>query len=339
MMLKLEHIIVTRFSFRGKDALKHLDGPTWKVSEDPLQFERMELRFKIFESTCLPSVMAQAGREFSWIIIVDKDLQAPFRSRLESLLQGRGNFFIHTYDAEDKLDRLGWLEPYMQTRPDYVITTNLDDDDVLPNNFTSMIRKHISSTFQAGDLPPVKTLGVKEIIQWDMITSRHAPLGWRSPWHRGKRTSSCGFSLLVRYPCFPFCVLGMKHSHAENYFDFTRPPKDRHEELCRSAFVAAGNESDQRIDNFSANSMFHDLSSETGPVLMSNHTDNDQRRRLYERKSGKVPVTGPETFPNLTVDFKSIEKYSEDFRDESKPDLKSVLGAYFKRVIRRGKAD
>jgi hypothetical protein len=105
--------------------------------------------------------MAQTDQEFSWIIIVDRDLQARFRSRLESLLQGRGNFFIHTYDPEDKLDRLDWLEPYMQTTPDYVLTTNLDDDDVLPNNFTSMIHKHISSAFQAGDLPPVKTLGVK----------------------------------------------------------------------------------------------------------------------------------------------------------------------------------
>lgn len=36
-----------------------------------------------------------------------------------------------------ELDRLDWLGPYLPTQPDYVLTTNLDDDDALPDNFIS----------------------------------------------------------------------------------------------------------------------------------------------------------------------------------------------------------
>jgi hypothetical protein len=127
----------------------------------------------------------------------------------------------------------------------------------------------------------------------------------------------------------------MKHSRAENYFDFATPAKSRHVELCRSAFVAAGIDNDQRIDNYPANSMFHDLSSETGPVLMSNHTNNDQKWRLYEGKSGKKPVIGPETFPNLTIDLERFETYSQDFEKGLIDSLKSAFGSFIKAIKRR----
>ena len=333
--MQLKHLVITRFNYRSKDAHNQLSGPTQKISEDPLNPERLELRFKLFESTCLPSVMAQTDKGFSWIIIIDKDLQPQFKSRLESLLEGRDNFFLHTFNPEDKQDRLGWLGAYLHNTPDYVLTTNLDDDDALPNNFISAVHKHISSVFQAGELSPIKTLGVKEIIQWDMITSRHAPLGWRSPWHRGQRTSSCGYSLLVKYPEFPFCVLGTKHKYAEHYFDFATPPKDRHVELRRSAFIAVGQDNNEQIDGYPADRMFYDLSSETGPVLMSNHTNNVQKWRLYERKGDRIPVTGPEMFPNVTVDLERFETYSQDFRKGLKDSLKSAVGSYLRPRRRR----
>jgi hypothetical protein len=337
--LQLEHFVITRFNYRSKDARNQLDGPTRKIGEDPLDPERLELRFKLFESACLPSIMAQTDAAFSWILIVDRDLQARFRSRLESLLAGRNNSFLHIFDPEDNLDRLDWLGPYLRNSPDYMLTTNLDDDDALPKNFISALHAHVASAFDTGKLAPIKTLGVKEIVQWDMTTSRHAPLGWRSPWHRAQRTSSCGYSLLVKYPTFPFCVLGTKHKFAEHYFDFATASKDRHVELRRSAFIAAGKENNVQIDSFPTTSTFHDLSPETGPVVMSNHTNNVQKWRLYERKSDRIPVTGPETFPNVTLDLERFETYSQDFRNSLKDSLKSAVGRYLRFRKRRGTAN
>ena len=326
----LKHFILTRFSYRGKNALKHMEGPTWKTSDDPLGPERLELRFKLFEATCLPSVKAQTNQTFSWIIIVDENLQPQYRSRLESLLKGQNKCILHTYNAEDNLDQLDWLNPYFDITPNYVLTTNLDDDDALPNNFVSEAREYFSSRFQSGNLPPIVTLGIREIIQWDMITSRGAPLGWRSPWHRKRRTSSCGFSLLAKYPELPFCALGLKHSHAEHYLNFSSPPNNRHIELCRAAFTAAAVDNELRLDDFPPDKMFHNLGAKTGPVLMSNHVGNDQKWRLYERKSGKTPVTGPETFPNLTVDLRRFAEYADDFEKNLKDHFMSALGSILK---------
>ncbi len=333
--MQLKHLVITRFSYRGKDTLKHYKTNS-RVSEDPLEPERLELRFKLFESICLPSVLAQSDQEFSWLIIIDKDLQPQYKSRLESLLKDREYTYCHTFNPDDELDHLDWLDPYLPDTPDYILTTNLDDDDALPNNFISAAHGHISSAFELGELPPIKILGVNEIIQWDMITSRRAPLGWRSPWHRGQRTASCGFSLLAKYPHFSFCVLGVKHSQAKHYFDFATAPANLHVEHCRTAFIAAGSDNNEQIDKYPASTFFHDLSAETGPVLMSNHTNNVQKWRLYEGKIGKSPVTGPETFPNLTVDLERFETYSRDFRRGFKESFKSAFGSYtYLKEIRR----
>lgn len=328
--MPFEHFLLTRFSYRANDASRNVASPTRKISEGPLNPDRLESRFKLFECTCLPSVKAQTDPHFKWIIIVDKDLAPEFRSRLEALLNGRPNFFIHTYDPVVRMDKLEWLEPYFRRDPDpaFVLSTNLDDDDALPDNFVSSVHEHISSAYTKGALPPVKILGIKKIVQWDMITSRRAPLGWRSQWHRGQRTSSCGYTLLVKYPELSFCVLGTKHIHAEHYFDFSTPAKNAYVEKRRSAFVSAAARYNLQLDRYPAGAMFHDLTPETGPVLMSNHAKNIQKWRLYERKSGRTPVTGPETFPNVGVDVGRFATYSKDFRTSLNHWLKRFVGGY-----------
>jgi hypothetical protein len=328
--LQLEHFLLTRFSYRASDASENVAGPTRKISEDPLEPGRLELRFRLFESACLPSVKAQTDQQFKWIIIVDRDMPAAFRSRLETLLEGRPNFFIHPYDAAVRMDRLEWLAPYFDQGavPDYVLSTNLDDDDALPDNFVASVHRDVRSAFEEGSLPPVKILGIKEILQWDMITSRHAPLGWRSPWHRARRTSSCGYTLLVKHPELSFCVLGTKHKHAEQYLDFSQAVQNAYVEERRAAFVSAAAQHGIRLEEYPAEKTYADLTALTGPVLLSNHAKNVQKWRLYERKSDRTVVTGPETFPNLSVDLQAFASYSEDFREHLAHRIKRFIGSY-----------
>ena len=330
--MPFEHFLLTRFSYRASDASRNVASPTRKISEGPLNPERLELRFKLFECTCLPSVKAQSDQHFKWVIIVDRDLPTKFRSRLEALLDGRPNFFIHTYDPAARMDKWDWLKPYFgrDTNPDFVLSTNLDDDDALPREFVSSVREHVSAESAQGTLPPAMILGITQIVQWDMIASRGAPLGWRSPWHRGQRTSSCGYTLLVKYPELPFCVLGTKHIHAEHYFDFSSPARNAYVEERRSTFLAAAAEHDLQLDRYPASSTFHDLTPVTGPVLMSNHAKNIQKWRLYETKSGRVPVTGPQTFPNVGIDVDRFAQYSKDFRTGPLHWLKRFVGGYIR---------
>jgi hypothetical protein len=335
--LPFEHFLLTRFSYRANDASTNVASPTRKISEGPLNPDRLELRFRLFECTCLPSVKAQTNQQFKWIIIVDRDMPPAFRSRLETLLDGRSNFFIHAYDPEARMDELAWLEPYFGPgpAPDYVLSTNLDDDDALPDNFVSSVHEHVVSAAADGDLPAVKILGIKDIVQWDMMTSRRAPLGWRSPWHRARRTSSCGYTLVVKYPELPFCVLGTKHKYAELYFDFSAPATDDYVEARRAAFVSAAASCGLGLEDCPADRTYADLTAVTGPVLMSNHAKNVQKWRLYERKSDRTVVEGPETFPNLSVDLERFAAYSQAFRENLGHRLKRFVGSYVR--VRRQK--
>ena len=335
--MPFEHFLITRFSYRANDASKNVANPTRKISEGPLSPDRLELRFMLFECTCLPSVEAQTDKDFKWIIIVDKDLAPEYRSRLEVLLKGRPNYFIHTYDPEVRMDELGWLEPYFSRDQDlnFVLSTNLDDDDALPRSFVSSVREHVSSEDAKGELTPIKILGIKEIVQWDMITSRRAPLGWRSSWHRNQRTSSCGYTLLVKYPELSFCVLGTKHKHAEHYFDFSLPATDAYVDERRAAFVSAAANHNLHLEHYPAGSMFQDLTPATGPVLMSNHAKNIQKWRLYERKGDRCAVTGPETFPNVGIDVDRFATFSKEFKTSLSHWLKGFVGGYIR--LRRKK--
>jgi hypothetical protein len=56
--------------------------------------------------------------------------------------------------------------------------------------------------------------------------------------------------------------------------------------------------------------LFHDISKELGPVLLTNHVDNDQAQRGFERKPDRWPVTGPGDFPYLPIDWERARTYA-----------------------------
>jgi hypothetical protein len=47
---------------------------------------------------------------------------------------------------------------------------------------------------------------------------------------------------------------------------------------------------------------------------MVNHFCNDQATRLFNKKPGRHAVTGPETFPGVTINWDLLESNSSRFR-------------------------
>jgi len=305
----LSSYVISRFSHRGYH--QH-EGA--RIGADPLEPERLELRFKIFEITCLPSILGQTDQDFAWVIIVDRALPAIQRERLESLTR-RGNLTVlQDFDPHADLMRLDWLPPDARPTGDRVLTINLDDDDALPRRFVGAARRRLSMLEASGALPPIAFLGAKRIVQWDFATSSEAPLGWRAPWHRPARVASAGFALCCRFPQFNFCAEGLRHRLAERYVDFTRAGGSPDVRVFQQEILRISATLGEDVRAWSTDSLFFDVSAEAGPVLMTNHAVNDQADRLEEAKEGMTVVTGPADFPEVAIDWEKARRYADSFR-------------------------
>jgi hypothetical protein len=310
----VRHVVITRFSYRHSG--NHGSGPVWKLQVDPLDPRRLDSRFLIFEVTCLPSLAAQSCQDYDWIIIIDQKLPDSYITRLRRLIADRPRTVIHTHSADDNLRGVGWLKPYVMGQPKYLITTNVDDDDALPRQYIEALQCRALEAPLDRDLPSFKVLGTRKALEWDLKAIAGAPLGTMSAWHRTPNGNpsvvSCGYSLLALYPIYDCSVLGLPpHIFAEQIFD-----PSCHSRRCpevREQFRRAAATHGLRFPQSTAG-CFEDLGTVTGPVVMTNHPFNDQQTRLTESKIRRVPVRGPQTFPDSSIDWqKAIANQRELF--------------------------
>lgn len=306
--MQLEHVVITRFSYR-------VNWAGWN-DHDPLEPTRLERRLRLFEIAPLPSILAQTCQDFSWVLIVDRALGAAERARLDRLVGARSRTYIHTFDPDEHINGTDWLTPYLaSSNADYLVTTNLDDDDALPNEYIAELQAALQRLAEAG--PPILFAGATETVEWDLLHSRAMPLGSASRWDRPlnaeSRVSACGFTLAARQPDYPFSVLGMRHTLAKHHLDFDTPPAQPPIERIRRQFNEAAARAGDDLEAYPATATFFDTSSVLGPVLMTNHLGNLQASRVLEAKSG-TPVTGAQSFEGFTLGWEALARYADSFR-------------------------
>ena len=121
----LEHVVIIRFSVdmnRSEFANK---------LSNLLNEDRLDYRFKLFETYCLPSLLQQSVIDFKVILLVDKNLPLKYVNRLTRLVVKHHNFFIHQWNQDDSLENNKWLQPYLDTSKKFLCTTRMDDDDMI----------------------------------------------------------------------------------------------------------------------------------------------------------------------------------------------------------------
>jgi hypothetical protein len=141
--MNYRHVMITRFNVLFRDlahtriALKGIDA-AWLAK-----------RFDLFERYCLPSVLAQTSQDFVWFIYFNEATPPAFAERARRACAGRDNIrlmFCDVYD-QDLVERD--LRAELKPKPEWLLTTRLDNDDGLRCDF--MKRVHESLRFSGAE--------------------------------------------------------------------------------------------------------------------------------------------------------------------------------------------
>jgi hypothetical protein len=260
------------------------------------------------------AVLGQTDLNFSWILLIDPNLGRAYRNRLRDLCGQRVRVIIHEYDPSEPLDSSRWLDRYMEARPDFLITTHLDDDDAFSRTYVEELRRAANAFIQSEATPLIRTFGCKKMWQWNMIPARNAPLGIRSEWSGSAKVSSCGFSLMCKYPDVPLAILAMRHKRAENYLDFSTEPEDQRVADFRERLADILSSKGIHLHEYTACLGLEDLSDRTGRVVVGNHNRNVQAHRIRREAVRPVKVKGPQTFPDHTLNWEAARRYLPELR-------------------------
>lgn len=140
----IEHVILTRFNLATPGREEEIrNKPGW-----------LARRFDLFERYCLPSMVAQTNQNFTWIIYFDEGTPVEFKERIARL---RETFpFVPFYTGLFPGD--GWrksVQAVLAERglsPDFLLSTRLDNDDALANDFVERMQATANARVGEGAL-------------------------------------------------------------------------------------------------------------------------------------------------------------------------------------------
>jgi hypothetical protein len=305
MNARFQHFVITRFSIRARSAAGE-DPPTplrWVTAREPLDPVRLELRFRLFETFCLPSVLGQTDQDFTWIIVVDSALSASYRDRLQALAGAHRRMKVVAYDPPMDLAAARWLAPFIEPTTTHLVTTNLDDDDALFTGFTATIRNQLRERAADDRLPNFLILGCMNYLQWDLAPARSAPLGYCKPWHRAGFPSSAGYTLCGRYPEYDLSVQALMHSKTFYYFNPERMPRGPRGTQSLGALHRAAEAARDDWKLWSVERNFLAVRHDAPQALMGNHLENSEQGRVFEARADRKIVTGAADFRGFAVDL------------------------------------
>jgi len=130
----MQHILLTRFNLK-------INPDANSEQNQGLTHEWLEHRFKIFQELCLPSVLNQSKKDFLWIIFFDVHTPDAYKKRAQSLSQLYEKIRIIFIDGFKELNTSlkDLIKPFITDS--HVITTRLDNDDIIHKDFLATIGK------------------------------------------------------------------------------------------------------------------------------------------------------------------------------------------------------
>lgn len=102
--------------------------------------EWLKRRFELFEKYCYPSICGQTTKNFKWLVLFNSETPEKYKAIIERYQQDCPLFrpvFIQPYD--DEIQQVIHLIKKEASTP-YVITTRIDNDDMIKNDYMEFIQ-------------------------------------------------------------------------------------------------------------------------------------------------------------------------------------------------------
>jgi len=283
----MKHYIITRFSINLKEGFQ-------KKNIKLFDKNRLELRFLIFETFCLPSVKGQTSQNFDWIILIDKELPSKYVKRLQNLVGNQQNIHLVTYTGFN-LGTLDFIENALgKIKSEYVITTRLDDDDALCSNFIETVQQEY------------KQMKTKNLL----FLSYPKGLHWKP--EKSKRLGgfyvtlrpciALGLSLIVVKNKYPFSVLFRNHTKIiETLEEDRNNPKSKLSKYAKKC--------GDTISKWNMNSKLKIIKTKKEMYIRTVHGDNDAAKlsstKLFKKIKKDINLK------RFSLDAKMIKKANQ----------------------------
>ncbi|MCL1868387.1 MAG: putative rhamnosyl transferase [Paludibacter sp.] len=142
MDILFKHYVITRFNL--------VDWAGYEVSYDYLNSdEYLTERFRLFELFCLPSVSSQTNGNFTWFVLFNEQLPKKWKRKMQEYQNDFPNLEIRYMTAipegrwQNTLNQFITNElKLLESRPQYLITTRIDNDDAIHFSFVDSIQKY-----------------------------------------------------------------------------------------------------------------------------------------------------------------------------------------------------
>lgn len=147
-MVQLKYFIITQFNLRlwSKD----------KLNRSTITEEWLANRFVLFEKYCLPSILCQTSKDFIWLCLLDENTPQKYIDKIEQYRKECPQLTPCYLNDEDTADWLNYtrnvIKSHVNTDDQYIITTNLDNDDSIHCEMINLIHSYVGQDLPDGDV-------------------------------------------------------------------------------------------------------------------------------------------------------------------------------------------
>jgi Putative rhamnosyl transferase len=133
--MNFSHFLLTQFNLRNFPKSSHAANDEW------LNWTRN--RITLFKTYCLPSILNQTEKNFSWLLYFDVATPAEFKPFIQEL-EGYGFIKICYCDGSEDFFRnyLNEIKHRIEPEKQWIMTTRLDNDDILHCNAIKTIQQN-----------------------------------------------------------------------------------------------------------------------------------------------------------------------------------------------------
>lgn len=132
----MKHFLITRFNIKNQH---------WKQTKNGQQVITeawLNERFRLFETYCLPSVTNQTNQNFYWCILFDSETPSVYKERIDQFTIKSSNIYPIFIGGFNHLQSalVEFINSKLHKNDKYIITTRLDNDDSIHEDFIETIQ-------------------------------------------------------------------------------------------------------------------------------------------------------------------------------------------------------